>query len=170
MLKFNPDFAEAVSSLHFTLDPLVCQRGCVLHHLCDCFVLSSALPELSEQHESPGHLPVRPQSLALLRPPHLVRKRGKEQRGRGLRSKSPLRGSQPGEPALSLRPLVSKTRCGVSGGICSLHEDVFSSRSRLADLALQEAIRIAQESNDHVCLQHCLVKHTFLLLLMLLHW
>uniref|UniRef100_A0A667ZRJ7 Anaphase-promoting complex subunit 5 n=1 Tax=Myripristis murdjan TaxID=586833 RepID=A0A667ZRJ7_9TELE len=25
-----------------------------------------------------------------------------------------------------------------------------------ADLALQEAIRIAQESNDHVCLQHCL--------------
>uniref|UniRef100_A0A671X7V4 Anaphase-promoting complex subunit 5 n=1 Tax=Sparus aurata TaxID=8175 RepID=A0A671X7V4_SPAAU len=27
-----------------------------------------------------------------------------------------------------------------------------------ADLALQEAIRIAQESNDHVCLQHCLVK------------
>uniref|UniRef100_A0A7N8X9M8 Anaphase-promoting complex subunit 5 n=1 Tax=Mastacembelus armatus TaxID=205130 RepID=A0A7N8X9M8_9TELE len=27
---------------------------------------------------------------------------------------------------------------------------------QLADLALQEAIRIAQESNDHVCLQHCL--------------
>uniref|UniRef100_A0AAQ5XB31 Anaphase-promoting complex subunit 5 n=1 Tax=Amphiprion ocellaris TaxID=80972 RepID=A0AAQ5XB31_AMPOC len=27
---------------------------------------------------------------------------------------------------------------------------------RQADLALQEAIRIAQESNDHVCLQHCL--------------
>ncbi|KAF7694805.1 hypothetical protein HF521_006528 [Silurus meridionalis] len=25
-----------------------------------------------------------------------------------------------------------------------------------ADLALQEAIRIAQEANDHVCLQHCL--------------
>uniref|UniRef100_A0A8C5DAQ3 Anaphase-promoting complex subunit 5 n=1 Tax=Gouania willdenowi TaxID=441366 RepID=A0A8C5DAQ3_GOUWI len=25
-----------------------------------------------------------------------------------------------------------------------------------ADLALQEAIRIAQESNDHICLQHCL--------------
>ncbi|NWT04466.1 APC5 protein, partial [Mionectes macconnelli] len=25
-----------------------------------------------------------------------------------------------------------------------------------AELALQEAIRIAQESNDHVCLQHCL--------------
>lgn len=30
--------------------------------------------------------------------------------------------------------------------------------SQQADLALQEAIRIAQESNDHVCLQHCLVK------------
>ncbi|KFV16875.1 Anaphase-promoting complex subunit 5, partial [Pterocles gutturalis] len=27
---------------------------------------------------------------------------------------------------------------------------------RQAELALQEAIRIAQESNDHVCLQHCL--------------
>ncbi|KPP63679.1 Anaphase-promoting complex subunit 5-like [Scleropages formosus] len=27
-----------------------------------------------------------------------------------------------------------------------------------AELALQEAIRIAQESNDHVCLQHCLMK------------
>uniref|UniRef100_A0A8C3Y9W3 Anaphase-promoting complex subunit 5 n=1 Tax=Catharus ustulatus TaxID=91951 RepID=A0A8C3Y9W3_CATUS len=27
-----------------------------------------------------------------------------------------------------------------------------------AELALQEAIRIAQESNDHVCLQHCLVR------------
>ncbi|KAM8866588.1 anaphase-promoting complex subunit 5 isoform 1-T1 [Synchiropus picturatus] len=26
----------------------------------------------------------------------------------------------------------------------------------MAELALQEAIRIAQESNDHVCLQHCL--------------
>ena len=30
--------------------------------------------------------------------------------------------------------------------------------SQQADLALQEAIRIAQESNDHVCLQHCLVR------------
>ncbi len=29
--------------------------------------------------------------------------------------------------------------------------------SQQADLALQEAIRIAQEANDHVCLQHCLV-------------
>uniref|UniRef100_H9GJP3 Anaphase-promoting complex subunit 5 n=1 Tax=Anolis carolinensis TaxID=28377 RepID=H9GJP3_ANOCA len=28
--------------------------------------------------------------------------------------------------------------------------------SQQAALALQEAIRIAQESNDHVCLQHCL--------------
>ncbi|XP_011926926.1 PREDICTED: anaphase-promoting complex subunit 5 [Cercocebus atys] len=28
--------------------------------------------------------------------------------------------------------------------------------SQQAELALQEAIRIAQESNDHVCLQHCL--------------
>lgn len=33
-----------------------------------------------------------------------------------------------------------------------------SAFSQQADLALQEAIRIAQESNDHVCLQHCLVK------------
>lgn len=30
--------------------------------------------------------------------------------------------------------------------------------SQQAELALQEAIRIAQESNDHVCLQHCLVR------------
>lgn len=35
---------------------------------------------------------------------------------------------------------------------------VSSPLSQQADLALQEAIRIAQESNDHVCLQHCLVK------------
>lgn len=33
--------------------------------------------------------------------------------------------------------------------------------SQQADLALQEAIRIAQESNDHVCLQHCLVSYCF---------
>lgn len=36
-------------------------------------------------------------------------------------------------------------------------------RSHQADLALQEAIRIAQESNDHVCLQHCLVAPLLLL-------
>ncbi|GAB5579021.1 anaphase-promoting complex subunit 5 [Prionailurus iriomotensis] len=30
------------------------------------------------------------------------------------------------------------------------------SQNQQAELALQEAIRIAQESNDHVCLQHCL--------------
>lgn len=35
---------------------------------------------------------------------------------------------------------------------------LFSPVSQQADLALQEAIRIAQESNDHVCLQHCLVQ------------
>lgn len=34
---------------------------------------------------------------------------------------------------------------------------LLSPLSQQADLALQEAIRIAQESNDHVCLQHCLV-------------
>jgi len=39
--------------------------------------------------------------------------------------------------------------------------------SQQADLALQEAIRIAQESNDHVCLQHCLVKKFKKLLLLL---
>lgn len=38
--------------------------------------------------------------------------------------------------------------------------------SQQADLALQEAIRIAQESNDHVCLQHCLVKQPLPLLMM----
>lgn len=37
---------------------------------------------------------------------------------------------------------------------------VSSPLSQQADLALQEAIRIAQESNDHVCLQHCLVKRS----------
>lgn len=38
---------------------------------------------------------------------------------------------------------------------------ISSPLSQQADLALQEAIRIAQESNDHVCLQHCLVKRRF---------
>lgn len=37
--------------------------------------------------------------------------------------------------------------------------DVHPVVSQQAELALQEAIRIAQESNDHVCLQHCLVSH-----------
>lgn len=36
-----------------------------------------------------------------------------------------------------------------------------SAASQQAELALQEAIRIAQESNDHVCLQHCLVRALF---------
>lgn len=36
-----------------------------------------------------------------------------------------------------------------------------SAPSQQAELALQEAIRIAQESNDHVCLQHCLVRTLF---------
>lgn len=36
-----------------------------------------------------------------------------------------------------------------------------SAPSQQAELALQEAIRIAQESNDHVCLQHCLVRALF---------
>lgn len=36
--------------------------------------------------------------------------------------------------------------------------NVHSVISQQAELALQEAIRIAQESNDHVCLQHCLVR------------
>uniref|UniRef100_A0AAZ3R058 Anaphase-promoting complex subunit 5 n=1 Tax=Oncorhynchus tshawytscha TaxID=74940 RepID=A0AAZ3R058_ONCTS len=35
-----------------------------------------------------------------------------------------------------------------------------------ADLALHEAIRIAQESNDHVCLQHCLVGYFMFVLYM----
>lgn len=39
--------------------------------------------------------------------------------------------------------------------------------SQQADLALQEAIRIAQESNDHVCLQHCLVTPVLHLLLLI---
>lgn len=36
--------------------------------------------------------------------------------------------------------------------------NVHSFLSQQAELALQEAIRIAQEANDHVCLQHCLVR------------
>lgn len=39
------------------------------------------------------------------------------------------------------------------------HDGLCVCYSQQADLALQEAIRIAQEANDHVCLQHCLV-HT----------
>lgn len=42
---------------------------------------------------------------------------------------------------------------------------LFFSLSQQADLALKEAIRIAQESNDHVCLQHCLVKYFINILL-----
>lgn len=41
---------------------------------------------------------------------------------------------------------------------CSWVINVQSVVSQQAELALQEAIRIAQESNDHVCLQHCLVR------------
>lgn len=91
----------------------------------------------------------------------------KEQRGWGLRPKSPLRCSQPGKPALSLRPLVSTRTGGVRGdGLECLYKpcelfSLFLSFSQQADLALQEAIRIAQESNDHVCLQHCLVNTFF---------
>lgn len=54
------------------------------------FSLSSALLKLLEQHESAGHLPLRPQSLALFWPPHLVWKWGKEQRGWGIWTKSAL--------------------------------------------------------------------------------
>lgn len=52
------------------------------------------------------------------------------------------------------------------GWICPYIKLCSGPLSQQADLALQEAIRIAQESNDHVCLQHCLVKHPLLLLLM----
>lgn len=37
--------------------------------------------------------------------------------------------------------------------------------SQQADLTLQEAVRIAQESSDHVCLQHCLVRRPHVLLM-----
>lgn len=68
MLKFNPDFAEAVKFISLTF-PYYINRsvsGSVSPSLA-LFSLScsSALSELLEQHESPGHLPVSPQSLAL---------------------------------------------------------------------------------------------------------
>lgn len=120
--------------------------------------LFAALPELPEQHESPGHLPLSPQPPALFWPPHLVRYRGEEQRRGRLRSESPLRCSQPGKPALSLWSLVSWKSGGAWWVLIRGGSTFLSSFSQQADLALQEAIRIAQESNDHVCLQHCLVK------------
>lgn len=174
MLKFNPDFAEAVRSNHLAFPAIVTslpEGGYLLHQLWLFFSLSSAFRKLPEQHESPGHLPLHPQSLTLFWPPHLIWKRGKEQRGWGLRPKSPLRCSQPGKPALSLRPLVSTRTGGVRGdGLECLYKpcelfSLFLSFSQQADLALQEAIRIAQESNDHVCLQHCLVNTFFYSLL-----
>lgn len=60
MLKFNPDFAEAVRFLtnkpEWFLSPPAVSR---------LFSLFAALPELPEQHESPGHLSLSPQPPAL---------------------------------------------------------------------------------------------------------
>lgn len=69
----------------------------------------SALPELPEQHEGPGHLPIYPQPPALLRPSHPFWKRGEEQWWRGLWPEPPIRRSQLGKSALSLWTLVSDT-------------------------------------------------------------
>lgn len=64
MLKFNPDFSEAVR---------FCMRclSCVEEEAHSSFSLSlfsffPALPELPEQPEGPGHLPLCPQPPALL--------------------------------------------------------------------------------------------------------
>nr|XP_020449484.1 anaphase-promoting complex subunit 5-like [Monopterus albus] len=47
-----------------------------------------------------------------------------------------------------------RSLCYAALNLASLHCSF--GHHQQADLALQEAIRIAQKSNDHVCLQHCL--------------
>lgn len=107
MLKFNPDFAEAVSLIcwPFVFNNPV--RGTDLPPLVWSFCLSTALPELLEQHESPRYIPLHPQSSTLFWPLHFVWKRWKEQRRWRLRTEPSLRCSEPGEPPLPLWSLVS---------------------------------------------------------------
>lgn len=63
MLKFNPDFSEAV---RFCTRCLSCVEEEAHSSLSLAFSFFSALPELPEQPEGPGHLPLCPQPPALL--------------------------------------------------------------------------------------------------------
>lgn len=69
MLKFNPDFAEAVRPMSLNISKFYLHQNAekeyFLPHLFVGFSLFLALPKLLEQHEGPGHLPLCPQSLTL---------------------------------------------------------------------------------------------------------
>ncbi|NXR98708.1 APC5 protein, partial [Oxylabes madagascariensis] len=101
LLKFNPDFAEAVSVVRLT----------VLKTRMHCRVLGGK------------HRPINQRSECIMH---------------------------------NSDQYSSGSGCCILSTVGILIVLPLCAHSQQAELALQEAIRIAQESNDHVCLQHCL--------------